>query len=74
MSKLEQKLFESAQSGMSRRDALKFMGLSPIAASVLASQCYYDIRKRIRCQRKNRYCWWRCRRDYGNGAITKCPL
>ena len=37
MSKLDQNLMEEIHSGMTRREALKFMGLSPIAASVLAS-------------------------------------
>ena len=37
MSKLDQNLMDEIRSGMSRREALKFMGLSPIAASVLAS-------------------------------------
>lgn len=37
MSKMEHKLVDEAVGGMSRRDALKLMGLSPIAAGVLAS-------------------------------------
>ncbi len=37
MSKLDQNLMDEIRSGMSRREARKFMGLSPIAASVLAS-------------------------------------
>lgn len=37
MSKLDQNGYVKIVSGMSRRDALKMMGLSPIAAGVLAS-------------------------------------
>jgi sulfide:quinone oxidoreductase len=37
MSKIEKNPLDMITEGMSRRDALKFMGLSPIAASVLAS-------------------------------------
>jgi len=37
MSKIEKNPLDIIQEGMSRRDALKFMGLSPIAAGVLAS-------------------------------------
>ncbi len=37
MSKLEQNVIETIQEGMSRRQALKFMALSPVAAGVLAS-------------------------------------
>ncbi|MBN2870705.1 MAG: NAD(P)/FAD-dependent oxidoreductase [Campylobacterales bacterium] len=37
MSKLDLNALDQIQSGMTRREALKFMGLSPIAASVLAS-------------------------------------
>ncbi len=37
MSKMERNPFEDFQSGMSRRDALKFMGLSPIATGLIAS-------------------------------------
>jgi len=37
MSKLDPKFVDTIQKGMNRRDALKFMGISPIAAGLIAS-------------------------------------
>ncbi|MFZ2890201.1 NAD(P)/FAD-dependent oxidoreductase [Sulfuricurvum sp.] len=45
MSKIEKNPLDIIQEGMSRRDALKFMGLSPIAAGVLASSASGNVTK-----------------------------